>query len=97
MSYQPAGASERKIPLNMNVFEATTERISWVFDSFSRVCVSFSGGKDSTLLFHLTAKEARRRGRTFSVLFIDWEVQFEYTINHVTTMKALYQDCTDAF
>lgn len=97
MSYQPASASVRKIPLNMNVYEATTERIAWVFDSFSRVCVSFSGGKDSTLLFHLTAKEARRRGRTFSVLFIDWEVQFEYTINHVMTMKTVYQDCTDAF
>jgi len=64
----------RKIPLNMTVSDAAAERIAWIFDTFSRICVSFSGGKDSTLLLHLTAQEARQRGKTFSVLFIDWEV-----------------------
>lgn len=89
--------NNRKIPLQKNVYCAALERISWVFDSFDRICMSFSGGKDSTLLFHLVAQEARRRKRTFSVMFIDWEVQFQYTIQHIQTMKQLYKDCTDTF
>ncbi len=97
MSTIQATSRDRKIPLNMDVYDAAVKRISWVFDTFSRVCVSFSGGKDSTLLFHLTAREARKRNRKFSVMFIDWEVQFQYTINHIQAMKSLYADCTETF
>ncbi|UTJ49096.1 DUF3440 domain-containing protein [Atlantibacter subterranea] len=97
MSTIQATSRDRKIPLNMDVYDAAVKRISWVFDTFSRVCVSFSGGKDSTLLFHLTAREARKRNRKFSVMFIDWEVQFQYTINHIQAMKSLYVDCTETF
>ncbi|GAB51730.1 phosphoadenosine phosphosulfate reductase [Atlantibacter hermannii] len=88
---------QRKIPLQKNVYSAALERIAWVFDSFDRICISFSGGKDSTLLFHLTAQEARRRGRKFNVLFVDWEVQFQHTIDHIQAMKTLYEDCTEHF
>ena len=97
MSTIQATSRDRKIPLNMDVYDAAVKRISWVFDTFSRVCVSFSGGKDSTLLFHLTAREARKRNRKFSVMFIDWEVQFQYPINHIQAMKSLYADCTETF
>ena len=38
---------QRKIPLQKNVYSAALERIAWVFDSFDRICISFSGGKDS--------------------------------------------------
>ncbi|EGB2812115.1 DUF3440 domain-containing protein [Salmonella enterica] len=83
--------------LDVNVFQAASARISWVFDTFSRVCVSFSGGKDSTVLLHLVASAARRHCRQFSILFIDWEVQFQYTIDHAMKMKTLYEDVTDNF
>ncbi|HAT1684941.1 TPA: DUF3440 domain-containing protein [Klebsiella oxytoca] len=89
--------SGKKIPCGMNVLQAAQARIRWVFDTFSQVCPSFSGGKDSTVLFHLLAAEARKRRRTFGVLFIDWEVQFSATIQHVARMKALYRDCTGTF
>jgi predicted phosphoadenosine phosphosulfate sulfurtransferase len=29
--------------------------------TFSRICVSFSGGKDSTVMLHLTAQMAREK------------------------------------
>ncbi|NGK53836.1 phosphoadenosine phosphosulfate sulfotransferase, partial [Escherichia coli] len=38
-----------------NVLRAATARIEWVLDTFPSVCLSFSGGKDSTVLFHLAA------------------------------------------
>lgn len=48
-------------------------------------------------MFHLVAEEARRRGRKFCVLFIDWEVQYSSTITHVAEMRELYADCTEDF
>ncbi|MCT2765303.1 phosphoadenosine phosphosulfate reductase [Enterobacter cloacae] len=81
-----------KIPLNKNVIEAATERITWTLENLPRVCVSFSGGKDSTIMFHLTAQIARKRGKKIHLLFIDWEAQFTYTIQHINNMLEQYAD-----
>lgn len=78
-----------------SVLEASEARIAWSFDRFENVCVSFSGGKDSTVLLHLAAAEARRRGRRISVLFIDWEAQYRLTVQHVEEMFRLYADVID--
>jgi len=63
-----------------------------VFDTFSRVYVSASGGKDSTAMLHLAAAEARRRHRTFGLLFVDLEAQYKYTIHHVADLYSMYVD-----
>ena len=47
--------------------------LSGFFETFPSECLSFSDGKDSTVLFHLVAEVVRRRKRRFSVLFIDRE------------------------
>lgn len=86
-----------KIPLGKNVRVAAKERIEWVFSTFEGVCVAFSGGKDSTVLMHLTAETARKLKRTFSVLFVDWEVQFNSTIEHVTAIREDYADIIESF
>ncbi|MQI45303.1 phosphoadenosine phosphosulfate sulfotransferase [Escherichia coli] len=49
-----------KIPLPLNILEAARERITWTLNTLPRVCVSFSGGKDSGLMLHLTAELARQ-------------------------------------
>ena len=66
-----------KVLTGENVLRAAIARIEWIFEIFPSVCLSFSGGKDSTVLFHLVADVARRKRRRFSVLFIDWEAQSE--------------------
>lgn len=86
-----------KIPLGCNVLEAARERIKWTFDTFKHVCLSFSGGKDSTVMFHLAANYGRQYNRKFDVLFIDWEAQFSHTIQHVENMKHLYEDVIGNF
>lgn len=86
-----------KISTGINVYHAAVSRIEWAFDTFPKVCVSFSGGKDSSVLLHLVTDIARRKKRTFSVLFIDWEVQFQLTIEHVMQMKRLCSDAIDIF
>nr|CRF56540.1 IbrA protein [Salmonella enterica subsp. enterica serovar Typhi] len=87
----------QKIRTGEDVLSAVTGRVEWIFDTFSQVCLSFSGGKDSTVLFHIAATIARRKHRRFSVLFIDWEAQYQCTIEHVQKMKDLYSDVTETF
>ena len=77
---------KRKIYLNQNVYEAAQERIKFIFDEFERVCVSFSGGKDSTVVMHLAIDEARRRGRKIDVMFVDVEAFYKMTIDHIKSM-----------
>lgn len=46
-------------------------------------------------MLHLAAEEARNR--KFSILFIDWEVQYRATIDHVAAMRERYVECTEQF
>lgn len=77
------------------VLEASRKRIAEVFDNFDRVYLAFSGGKDSSVMFHLVMKEAIRRKRTIAVMFIDFEAQYKETIRHVEEMFDLYKDNID--
>jgi predicted phosphoadenosine phosphosulfate sulfurtransferase len=78
--------------LGISVLEAARQRIAWTFDTFPRVYTSFSGGKDSSVTFHLVMDEAIRRGRKVGVLYIDFEAQYRHTIDHVREMYKLYAD-----
>lgn len=70
-----------------NVYDAAIERINTVFDHFERVCVAFSGGKDSTVTLHLALEVARKRGKTpVHAMLIDLEGQYKATIDHVFEM-----------
>ena len=82
-----------KRPLGITVLEAAKQRISKVFDDFSRIVVSFSGGKDSSVMTHLVMDEARRRGRVVDLLFVDLEAQYKLTIEHVREVFSEYADC----
>jgi len=84
-----------KIGLGIDVLEASQRRISWAFDTFKRIYVSFSGGKDSTIMLHLVASEAVLRKRTFGLLFIDLEGQYKLTIDHIAKCYQLYSDIID--
>ncbi|EJT4834597.1 phosphoadenosine phosphosulfate reductase family protein, partial [Escherichia coli] len=86
-----------KIKTGENVLSAAIQRIEWLFGTFPSVCLSFSGGKDSTVLFHLVSEVARKKRRRFSVLFIDWEAQYQCTITHIQKMQKMYLDVTDRF
>jgi len=83
--------------LNINVLDAARERISYVFDNFERVYVSFSGGKDSTIMFHLVMDEAMKREEKVGLLFIDFEAQYKATIEHAKEMFNTYQDYIDLY
>lgn len=83
--------------LGMTVLEAARERIAWTFDVFPRIYVSFSGGKDSTVMLHLVMDEAIRRNRKVGVLFVDLEGQYKLTIDHIQHCYDLYADHIEPF
>lgn len=81
--------------LGIDTLTAARDRIREVFETFPRVYCSFSAGKDSTVMLHLMADEARRVGRTFGVLLIDLEGQYRLTIDHAEAMFDQYADVID--
>lgn len=85
----------RKVYQDHSVLEAAKARISETFDTLERLYISFSGGKDSTVMMHLVCAEARKRNRKVGVLIIDLEAQYTATIDHIDNMVAEYADCID--
>ena len=84
-----------KIGLNKNVLDASIERIEYTFENFERVYLSFSAGKDSTIMLHLVADVAKRLNRKFGVLLVDLEGQYELTIEHALQCAEMYKDLID--
>lgn len=83
--------------LDVDVLTAARDRIAQVFDSFPRIYLSFSAGKDSTVMMHLVMDEARKRGRKIGVMLIDLEAQFQVTMDHGEQMFADYADVVEPF
>lgn len=86
-----------KRPLGVDVLSAAQARIALVFDRFERIYLSFSAGKDSTVMMHLAAMEARRRGRKIGVLLVDLEAQYRHTINHGVRCFEMYSDVIEPY
>jgi len=76
----------------MNVLEAAKQRIAWTFDNFERVYLSFSAGKDSTVMLHLVMEEAIKRQQKIGVLLVDLEGQYKLTMEHARTCFEMYKD-----
>lgn len=83
--------------LAKNVLEAANDRIQYTFDNFERIYVSFSAGKDSTVMLHLIMEEAIKRNRKVGVMLVDLEGQYKLTIEHVKNCFELYKDHIEVY
>ena len=73
-----------KIYKKENVYDAGLDRIRYLFDEFENVVVSFSGGKDSTIVLNLALKVAEEKGRLpLKVLFLDQEAEWQAVIDYI--------------
>lgn len=86
-----------KIGIGIDVLTAARQRIARAFDAFNCLYVSFSGGKDSSVMLHLVMEEAIKRGRKVGLLLIDLEAQYKLTIEHLTECFELYKDHIEPF
>jgi predicted phosphoadenosine phosphosulfate sulfurtransferase len=86
-----------KVPLQLNVYDAAMERIKYTYDNFEKVYISFSGGKDSTVMAHMALTYARSIGRKTGLLLIDLEAQYRYTMQHCSAFFAEYADIIEPY
>ena len=68
-----------------NVYEAAQKRLSYIFENFDNVYVSFSGGKDSGVLLNMAAEFVRKNkpSAKLSVYHMDYEAQYDQTTDYV--------------
>ena len=81
--------------LKKSVLEATKERVKYTFDNFENVYLSFSAGKDSTVMLHIVIEEAKKRNQTIGLLIVDLEGQYKLTIDHIKACIEEYKDYID--
>lgn len=89
--------TELKKPMEIDVLQAARERIRYAFDHCERIYVSFSAGKDSSVMLHLVMDEAIKRKRKVGVLLIDLEAQYKLTITHAEQMFNYYKDYIELY
>lgn len=80
---------------NKSVITAAKQRIAYTFDHFDKILLSFSGGKDSSVMFHLVMEEAILRNRRIGVMLIDFEAQYKATSDHAMEIFETYKDHID--
>ena len=85
----------KKFFIDKTVLQASRERISKIFDSFETYYISFSGGKDSSVMTHLVMEEAKKRNKKVGLLIIDLEAQYKHTIDHIRHIVETYKDNID--
>lgn len=81
--------------IEKNVLQAARERVSKSFDAFDKHYISFSGGKDSTVMTHLVMEEAIKRNKRVGLLIIDLEAQYKHTIEHIREIVEMYGEYID--
>ena len=86
-----------KIDLELNVYEEAKKRIEYTFDNFKKISLSFSAGKDSTVMLHMVMDEAVKRKQKIGVLIIDLEGQYKLTIDHAIDCFAMYEEYIDLY
>lgn len=66
-----------------DVYEGALQRISYLFDEFDQVVVSFSGGKDSTAILNLALEIAGDKCKLpLPVMFLDQEAEWQSVIDY---------------
>lgn len=83
--------------LDIDVHEASKKRIKTVFDEFDKIYLSFSGGKDSTVMLHLVMEEAILRNRKIGILIVDLEAQYKLTMDHIEKCIDMYKENIELF
>jgi predicted phosphoadenosine phosphosulfate sulfurtransferase len=83
--------------IGVDVYTESKRRISYIFDEFENIYLSFSGGKDSSVMFHLVMDEAIKRNKKIGILLIDFEAQYKHTSSHAQEMFERYKDYIELY
>lgn len=89
----------RRTYKRLDVYDATQERIKFIFDNFPRIYVSFSGGKDSGVMLNLIIDYMRKNGITkkIGVMILDNEANYEYSVQFMHSILGKNLDILDVY
>jgi predicted phosphoadenosine phosphosulfate sulfurtransferase len=92
----------RKWNKDKNVFQASMERMDFIFKNFERVYLSFSGGKDSGVMLNLALRYMRENpdvvnGRKLGIQVMDNEANYEYSVEFMQRMIENNRDILDVY
>ncbi len=84
---------------NKNVYDASNERIEFIFKNFERVYISFSGGKDSGVMLNLTLDYMRKNNITekIGLLVMDNECNFTSSLDFMHSIIKNNIDLLDVY
>jgi len=82
-----------------NVYEASQTRIKFLFENFSRIYLSFSGGKDSGVMLNLMLDYMRKHGITkkIGLMIMDNEANYEYSLTFMHSIIRNNLDLLDVY
>lgn len=82
-----------------NVYDASIERLDYIFANFERIYLSFSGGKDSGVMLNLVLQYMRERGitRKIGIQILDNEANYEYSCQFMQRMLDANLDLLDVY
>ena len=85
--------------IDKNVYEASLERIDYIFKNFEKIYISFSGGKDSAIMLNLAFDYMKKHKITkkIGILFIDLEGQYKITIEYIKDVFIKNSDLIEVY
>lgn len=65
-----------------NVYDASNERVDYIFKNFEKIYMSFSGGKDSGVMLNLILDYMRKNNikKKMGLMILDNEANYEYSL-----------------
>ena len=84
---------------NINVWDATQERLKFIFDNFERVYVSFSGGKDSGVMLNAVIDYVRKNkiNRKIGIQILDNEANYTMSLEFMHKIIQENRDVLDVY
>ena len=89
----------RRVYKDANVYDATQERLKYIFDRFERIYISFSGGKDSGVLLNLVIDYMRANGITkkIGLQTLDNEANYSHSLTFMHSIIEKNLDLLDVY
>lgn len=89
----------KRVYKQKNVYEATQERLAFIFENFERIYLSFSGGKDSGLLLNLVLDYMRKNCITqkIGIQILDNEANYSQSLEFMHSILQKNLDLLDVY
>ena len=89
----------QRVYKTQNVYDASQERLAFIFANFERIYLSFSGGKDSGVMLNLVLQYMRENNITqkIGVMVMDNETNYTHSLDFMHSILEKNLDLLDVY